>query len=202
VAGINAAEVRAMAGLVDELDYYQLLEIPRDAPASAVKRAYHGRRGACTGRQPQPAGASAPARERGAPRVQGLPGAARRTRARPTTRSSRPAQGPHPARRGGGAADERRSTTTRGARRTGGASSIWRAARSTAASCPARSATCAWRSPSSPKRLLQEEARRSDAAAPALTALSLEPARRQPTGSQHLAAVSARAVREECIRHG
>jgi DnaJ-class molecular chaperone len=42
VAGISAAEVRAMAGLVDELDYYQLLEIPRDAPASAVKRAYHG----------------------------------------------------------------------------------------------------------------------------------------------------------------
>jgi len=30
-----------MAALVDELDYYQLLEIPRDAPASAVKRAYH-----------------------------------------------------------------------------------------------------------------------------------------------------------------
>jgi len=41
VAGISAAEVRAMAALVDELDYYQLLEIPRDAPASAVKRAYH-----------------------------------------------------------------------------------------------------------------------------------------------------------------
>jgi DnaJ-class molecular chaperone len=41
VAAISAAEVRAMAGLVDELDYYQLLEISRDAPASAVKRAYH-----------------------------------------------------------------------------------------------------------------------------------------------------------------
>jgi DnaJ-class molecular chaperone len=41
MAAISAAEVRALAGLVDELDYYQLLEIPRDAPASAVKRAYH-----------------------------------------------------------------------------------------------------------------------------------------------------------------
>ncbi len=41
VAAINAAEVRALAGLVDELDYYQLLEIPRDAAASAVKRAYY-----------------------------------------------------------------------------------------------------------------------------------------------------------------
>ena len=39
--GVDAAEVRALASLVDELDYYQLLEIPRDAPASAVKRAYH-----------------------------------------------------------------------------------------------------------------------------------------------------------------
>src|SRR5262245_4082241 len=41
MAALSAAEVRAMAGLVDELDYYQLLEIARDAPASAVKRAYH-----------------------------------------------------------------------------------------------------------------------------------------------------------------
>ncbi len=41
MAAISAAEVRALAGLVDELDYYQLLEIPRDAPASAVKRAYY-----------------------------------------------------------------------------------------------------------------------------------------------------------------
>ena len=39
--GVDAAEVRALASLVDELDYYQLLEIARDAPASAVKRAYH-----------------------------------------------------------------------------------------------------------------------------------------------------------------
>ena len=41
MAGITAAEVRALAMLVDELDYYQLLEVSRDAPASAVKRAYY-----------------------------------------------------------------------------------------------------------------------------------------------------------------
>jgi DnaJ-class molecular chaperone len=41
VAAISAAEVRALAMLVDELDYYQLLEIPRDTPASGVKRAYY-----------------------------------------------------------------------------------------------------------------------------------------------------------------
>jgi DnaJ-class molecular chaperone len=41
VPAITPAEVRALASLVDELDYYQLLEITRDAPASAVKRAYY-----------------------------------------------------------------------------------------------------------------------------------------------------------------
>jgi len=41
VAAITPAEVRALAGLVDELDYYQLLEVERDAPASAVKRGYY-----------------------------------------------------------------------------------------------------------------------------------------------------------------
>lgn len=41
MAGITPAEVRALASLVDELDYYQLLEIEREAPASAVKRAYY-----------------------------------------------------------------------------------------------------------------------------------------------------------------
>jgi DnaJ-class molecular chaperone len=41
MAGVTAAEVRAMAGLIEELDYYQLLEIPKDAPTSAVKKAYH-----------------------------------------------------------------------------------------------------------------------------------------------------------------
>jgi DnaJ-class molecular chaperone len=38
---ITAAEVRALAKLVDELDYYQLLELERGAPASAVKQAYY-----------------------------------------------------------------------------------------------------------------------------------------------------------------
>jgi DnaJ-class molecular chaperone len=41
VPAITPSEVRALASLVDELDYYQLLEITRDAPASAVKRAYY-----------------------------------------------------------------------------------------------------------------------------------------------------------------
>jgi len=41
VAGVAAAEIRALAGLLDDLDYYQLLEIERAAPASAVKRAYY-----------------------------------------------------------------------------------------------------------------------------------------------------------------
>lgn len=41
MAAITAAEANALAKLVNELDYYQLLEIPREAPASAVKRAYH-----------------------------------------------------------------------------------------------------------------------------------------------------------------
>jgi DnaJ-class molecular chaperone len=39
---ISAAEVRALAKLVDELNYYQLLELPPHAPASAVKQAYYG----------------------------------------------------------------------------------------------------------------------------------------------------------------
>ena len=38
---IAAAEVRALARMLDELDYYQLLEVPSDAPSSAVKRAYY-----------------------------------------------------------------------------------------------------------------------------------------------------------------
>jgi DnaJ-class molecular chaperone len=41
MAGVTAAEVRALSGLIEELDYYQLLEIPKDAPTSGVKRAYH-----------------------------------------------------------------------------------------------------------------------------------------------------------------
>lgn len=35
------AEIKALAKLVDELDYYQILEVPRDAPASRIKRGYH-----------------------------------------------------------------------------------------------------------------------------------------------------------------
>jgi curved DNA-binding protein CbpA len=41
VARLAPAEIRALASLLDELDYYQILEIPRDAPSSAVKRAYY-----------------------------------------------------------------------------------------------------------------------------------------------------------------
>ncbi len=41
MAKMAPAEVRAMSGLLDELDYYQLLEVPSDAPASAVKKAYY-----------------------------------------------------------------------------------------------------------------------------------------------------------------
>jgi DnaJ-class molecular chaperone len=41
MAGVTPAEIRALAGLIEELDYYQLLEIPKDAPTSSVKRAYH-----------------------------------------------------------------------------------------------------------------------------------------------------------------
>jgi curved DNA-binding protein CbpA len=42
VPGLAPEEIKALARLIDELDYYQLLEIPRDAPGSAVRRAYHG----------------------------------------------------------------------------------------------------------------------------------------------------------------
>lgn len=35
------AEIRALAGLLDELDYYQLLELNPNAPASAIKKAYY-----------------------------------------------------------------------------------------------------------------------------------------------------------------
>ena len=41
MAALSAAEVRALAKLVDDLDYYQLLELERAAPASAVKHAYY-----------------------------------------------------------------------------------------------------------------------------------------------------------------
>ncbi len=41
MAAISGAELRALAQLIDELDYYQLLEIERAVPASSVKRAYY-----------------------------------------------------------------------------------------------------------------------------------------------------------------
>lgn len=41
MARVSPGEVRALAGLVDELDYYELLEVERDAPSSQVRRAYH-----------------------------------------------------------------------------------------------------------------------------------------------------------------
>jgi DnaJ-class molecular chaperone len=38
---VEAAEVRALAGLLDELDYYQLLETERGVSTSELKRAYY-----------------------------------------------------------------------------------------------------------------------------------------------------------------
>ena len=35
------AEVKALVKLMDELDYYQILEVPRDAPASGIKSGYY-----------------------------------------------------------------------------------------------------------------------------------------------------------------
>ena len=35
------AEIKALVKLVDDLDYYQILEVPRDAQASGIKRAYY-----------------------------------------------------------------------------------------------------------------------------------------------------------------
>lgn len=38
---MEAAEIRALAGLLDELDYYQLLEAPREAATSELKLSYY-----------------------------------------------------------------------------------------------------------------------------------------------------------------
>jgi DnaJ-class molecular chaperone len=38
---VDAAEIRALAGLLDELDYYQLLEARREASTSELKQAYY-----------------------------------------------------------------------------------------------------------------------------------------------------------------
>ena len=41
MANLAPAEIRALAKLIDELDYYQLLEIPREASVSQLKKAYY-----------------------------------------------------------------------------------------------------------------------------------------------------------------
>lgn len=38
---VDVAEIRALAGIVSELDYYELLEVARDAPSSSIRTAYH-----------------------------------------------------------------------------------------------------------------------------------------------------------------
>ena len=38
---MEAAEIKAIAGLLDELDYYQLLETQRDVSTSELKQAYY-----------------------------------------------------------------------------------------------------------------------------------------------------------------
>jgi DnaJ-class molecular chaperone len=38
---VESAEIRALAGLLDELDYYQLLETKRDVSTSELKLAYY-----------------------------------------------------------------------------------------------------------------------------------------------------------------
>jgi DnaJ-class molecular chaperone len=37
----HIAEIRALAGILEELDYYQVLELTPDAPSSAIRSAYH-----------------------------------------------------------------------------------------------------------------------------------------------------------------
>lgn len=41
MARVPTAEIRALAGLIDDLDYYQLLEIDPDVQLSQVKQAYY-----------------------------------------------------------------------------------------------------------------------------------------------------------------
>lgn len=40
-APVEIAEIYALAGIVAELDYYELLEVTRDAPSSSIRTAYH-----------------------------------------------------------------------------------------------------------------------------------------------------------------
>jgi len=41
VAALAAAEIRTLAGILEELDYYQVLQVAPDAPASEIRSAYH-----------------------------------------------------------------------------------------------------------------------------------------------------------------
>ncbi len=41
MAALEAAEIRALDRILDELDYYEVLEIRRGAPGSAIRAAYH-----------------------------------------------------------------------------------------------------------------------------------------------------------------
>jgi DnaJ-class molecular chaperone len=41
VPALAPAEIKALIKLMDELDYYQILEVPRDAPTSAIKQGYY-----------------------------------------------------------------------------------------------------------------------------------------------------------------
>lgn len=41
MASVDLGEIKALASILDELDYYELLHLPRSAPTSAVRRAFH-----------------------------------------------------------------------------------------------------------------------------------------------------------------
>jgi DnaJ-class molecular chaperone len=41
MAPLPLAEIRALAGILDELDYYQVLEVGPEAPSSSIRKAYH-----------------------------------------------------------------------------------------------------------------------------------------------------------------
>ena len=41
MANVDLGEIKALASILDELDYYELLHLPRSASTSAVRRAFH-----------------------------------------------------------------------------------------------------------------------------------------------------------------
>ena len=41
MAALAPAEIKALIKLMDELDYYQILEVQREAPASGIKKGYY-----------------------------------------------------------------------------------------------------------------------------------------------------------------